>query len=823
MKINLLVQDLLKLMFIICIYFGLMQNRSFSQTKIYDVDATAPGREIVFDKLKLGGKNNKGESITVNSFYLSMNDKPVVPVTAEFHYSRYPNKYWEESIRKIKAGGISIIATYVFWNMHEEAESKFDWAGDKNLRLFIELCAKNEIQVIVRIGPFCHGEIRNGGLPDWLLGRPFEIRSNDSGYLTYVERFYNEIGNQLKGFYFKDGGPIIGIQLENEYQHSAAPWGLTYPGQPYDWTVEPRDRNVTNEGVAVSDIENPFADLGAEHLRVLKTLAQKAGIIVPIYTVTGWGNAAIIKNESVPVQASYPYPTWTKNSSPSNFYIYRDLQANPDYAPVSYDAENYPYLSAEIGGGMICNYNRRPTIPAKSLDALVNCYLGSGANAVGYYMFHGGATPRGKEYFYQDEAYGYPKINYDYQAPLGQYGQVHPSFNRLKLFHYFLKEFGDKLAPMPLVLPKGSNKIKPENITDLRYSVRTKDGSGFIFMNNFQDHLQTEDINDVQFNIKTSNGNILLPESSSITLKSEENTIFPFNFDLNGINLIYATAQLMTKFGDRENQYYVFFSTAGIRPEFSITKSNDSKIFSNTAKIESNDIRWLIKCSKNSEFKIVKKNGELIHILVIDKKMALKSWLVNLKEKQHLVFSEDLVIQNGKDIEFFSKGKNSFNFSVYPKINSLPQITNGRIIEKSDDNTLMTIFDVTLRECNSSIIVKRIRENKLLVTLPDSLPKSLNDIFLRINYTGDTGMALMNGYLVDDHFYYGEPWEIGLKKFLDMPNHKEINFYFRPIYKDASFIVDLDKEEIPNFGTGKSYLKIDEIEVLNEYKCKVEF
>src|SRR5208337_4465695 len=83
------------------------------------------------------------------------------------------------------------------------------------------------LHAIVRVGPFCHGEVRNGGLPDWLYGRSFRVRSNDNGYLEHVKRLYGQIAGQLDGLYFKDGGPIIGIQLENELLHAGAPWETT--------------------------------------------------------------------------------------------------------------------------------------------------------------------------------------------------------------------------------------------------------------------------------------------------------------------------------------------------------------------------------------------------------------------------------------------------------------------------------------------------------------------------------------------------------------------------------------------------------------------
>lgn len=197
-------------------------NAQMNERKMYEINADVPPMKIHSEHLKLGGSNPNGDKISVNNYYVSINDKPFIPVTGEFHFSRYANQYWDEAIKKMKAGGINVIATYIFWNIHEENEGVFNWSGDRDLRKFIELCKKNSMYVIVRVGPFCHGEIRNGGLPDWLLGKPLQIRSNDQKYLSYIERLYNEAGKQLDGLYYKNGGPIIGIQIENEYQHSAA-------------------------------------------------------------------------------------------------------------------------------------------------------------------------------------------------------------------------------------------------------------------------------------------------------------------------------------------------------------------------------------------------------------------------------------------------------------------------------------------------------------------------------------------------------------------------------------------------------------------------
>lgn len=82
------------------------------------------------------------------------------------------------------AAGIDVISTYVFWNHHEEREGEWDFSGNRNVRRFVDLCARHGLYVIVRLGPFCHGEVRNGGLPGWLYGKPYEVRSLDEGFLN---------------------------------------------------------------------------------------------------------------------------------------------------------------------------------------------------------------------------------------------------------------------------------------------------------------------------------------------------------------------------------------------------------------------------------------------------------------------------------------------------------------------------------------------------------------------------------------------------------------------------------------------------------------
>ena len=149
--------------------------------------------------------------------------------------------------------------------------------------------------------------------------------------------------------------------------------------------------------------------------------------------------------------------------------------------------ELYPSIPAEIGPGIQVKYSRRPVVDPASVLPLMVRIIGSGSNGIGYYMYHGGSTPVFDGKFYNENVNGIPKINYDFQAPIGQFGQIRPHFKSLKTLHMFLEEYSDELAPMKTILPEGNEDITPENTTTLRYAVRSKDDKGFLFMINFQD------------------------------------------------------------------------------------------------------------------------------------------------------------------------------------------------------------------------------------------------------------------------------------------------------------------------------------------------
>ena len=209
------------------------------------------------------------------------------------------------------------------------------------------------------------------------------IRQNDPAYLGYVRRFYGEIGRQLNGLFWKDGGPIVGVQLENEY-------GATGPGK------------------------------GTEHILRLLDLAKEAGLNAPFYTVTGWDNAKLPSRDVLPVFSGYADGFWwrsLKELPPNPNYFFTTIRCQENVGEdlrsthPEIDAQQvaYPFLTAEMGGGMELSYHRRPLLSADDIAAMEVVKLGSGVTLYGYYMFHGGTNPEGKKTTLQEsQATGYP-------------------------------------------------------------------------------------------------------------------------------------------------------------------------------------------------------------------------------------------------------------------------------------------------------------------------------------------------------------------------------------------------------------------------------
>lgn len=495
---------------------------------------------LLINHLNMGGKNPKGEEINVTSRYFTRNGKPWIGVMGEFHFSRYSRENWHRELAKMKAGGITIVSTYLFWIYHEEIEGKMDFGGDNDIRAFIEEFKDVGLDVVIRIGPWAHGECRNGGFPDWLLKKDYKLRDNNEEYLAVVKKWYQSIYNEVKGLFYKDGGNIIAVQIENEF------------------------------------VDN------AEHLAKLKEIAVECGFIAPIYTVTGWNSASGAKipvDEVVPVFGGYCEAPWENHMnrlSPSPHYFFNrmrndsaigtDLIAKTQSDGWQLPYERYPFATCELGGGIEVTHHRRPIIKPMDIYAVSLVKLGDGNNLVGYYMYHGGTNKIGElSTFNETKATGYPNdypiLSYDFQAPLSEYGEVREQYGLLNMLHMFVNDFGEEFAPMIAV--DSGNTVAADDTNSLRYGMRTNGKSGFVFVNHYQRLTELADIE----NAVISAGNVEFPP---IDVKGEVSFFMPFNMKMGDSVLEYATAQPLCKCDDT----YFFAEIPNIKAEYKFSKGS---------------------------------------------------------------------------------------------------------------------------------------------------------------------------------------------------------------------------------------------------------
>ncbi len=453
-------------------------------------------------------------SYGANGYYLTKDGKPWYPVMGEIHFSRLSEYLWRDAVAKMKAGGVQILATYVFWIHHEERQGEWDFSGQRNLRKFLAICRQEHLPVFLRIGPWCHGECRNGGFPDWLEKREdLRPRTNDPAYLELVEKYWRMVYRQAEGFFYDQGGPIVGVQIENEYGHCG---GL--------------------QGKA-----------GREHMRTLKELAIRLGFQAPYYTATGWGGG-IVPEGFLPVLAAYCGAPWdsSREQLPLNgnflFTHYKDdrnvgsdLHVGEETG-FTYDTEKLPYLTAELGGGLQVTGHRRPFVTGADTAAMALCKFGSGANLLGYYMYHGGTNPEGKDSTLQESAATgspneLPVWSYDFQAPVGEFGRIHESFYDLRPLHLFLKDFGHLAAQTDSVLPRWNASV-PEDSDSLRAALRHLTGKemGFLCYNGHQRHGSVRERTS-QFEIR-ENGHTA--QTPPLHLKADGYGIFPYATEESG-------------------------------------------------------------------------------------------------------------------------------------------------------------------------------------------------------------------------------------------------------------------------------------------------
>ena len=333
-----------------------------------------------------------------NTFLL--NGQPFVVKAAEVHYPRIPRPYWDHRIKMCKALGMNAVCIYIFWNIHEQREGQFDFTGNNDVAEFCRLAQKNGLYVIVRPGPYVCAEWEMGGLPWWLLKKKdIKLRERDPYFLERVRIFEKKVGEQLKPLTIQNGGPIIMIQVENEY-------GSYGEDKPYVSEIRDCLRGIYGKELSLfqCDWSSNFEKNGLDDL------------------------------------------TWTMNFGTG-------ANIDQQFRRLSELRPNAPKMCSEFWSGWFDKWGaRHETRPAKDMVEGMDEMLSKGIS-FSLYMTHGG-TSFGHWAGANSPGFAPDVTSYDYDAPINEYGLATPKFWELRKM---MQKYSDKKlpnvpkAPMPIV------------------------------------------------------------------------------------------------------------------------------------------------------------------------------------------------------------------------------------------------------------------------------------------------------------------------------------------------------------------------------------
>ena len=382
---------------------------------------SAPAAQSVAATTGIDAAKKPG-TFTVGDKTFLLNGQPFVVKAAEVHYPRIPRPYWEHRIQMCKALGMNAVCIYIFWNIHEQREGEFNFTDNNDVAEFCRLAQKNGMYVIVRPGPYVCAEWEMGGLPWWLLKKKdIKLRERDPYFMERVKIFEEKVGEQLAPLTIQNGGPIIMIQVENEY-------GSYGEDKPYISEIRDCLRSVYGKEVSLfqCDWSSNFTKNGLDDL------------------------------------------TWTMNFG-TGANIDQQFRRLGELRP------NAPKMCSEFWSGWFDKWGaRHETRPAKDMVEGMDEMLSKGIS-FSLYMTHGG-TSFGHWAGANSPGFAPDVTSYDYDAPINEYGLATPKFWELRKMMEKYND-GKKMpnvpkAPAPIITVPKFNLEKIMRISDYKTAQR---------------------------------------------------------------------------------------------------------------------------------------------------------------------------------------------------------------------------------------------------------------------------------------------------------------------------------------------------------------
>ena len=359
------------------------------------------------DKWSFDNFENQGRFEAGKGTFL-LNGKPFVVKAAELHYPRIPKPYWDQRIKLCKALGMNTVCLYVFWNSHEPQPGVYDFTEQNDLAEFCRLCQQNDMYVILRPGPYVCAEWEMGGLPWWLLKKKdVRLRESDPYFIERVALFEEAVAKQVKDLTIANGGPIIMVQVENEYG--------SY-GEDKGYVSQIRDIVRANFGNDIALFQCDWASN---------------------FTLNGLDDLI-----------------WTMNFGTG-------ANVDQQFAKLKQLRPNSPLMCSEFWSGWFDKWGaNHETRPAADMIKGIDDMLSRGIS-FSLYMTHGG-TNWGHWAGANSPGFAPDVTSYDYDAPISESGQTTPKYWALREAMAKYMD-GEKQAKVPAL-------IKPISIPAFRFT-----------------------------------------------------------------------------------------------------------------------------------------------------------------------------------------------------------------------------------------------------------------------------------------------------------------------------------------------------------------
>ncbi|HEY0809296.1 MAG TPA: beta-galactosidase, partial [Longimicrobiales bacterium] len=575
----------------------------------------------------------------------------------------------------------------------------------------------------------------------------------------------------------------------------------------------------------------------------------------------GWDATVVPANEVIPVFGGYADMPWDQSSEelpPSEVYAFRfenRWAGNSSYEHTAQSAlTQYPFLGAEYGPGIQITYHRRPVISSDDVAAMLPVQIGSGVNLYGYYMFHGGTNPRGKLTTLQEsQRTGYPTDvpvkSYDFQAPLSEFGGMRESFRKLKLFHYFLHDFGADLAPMAVRRP-ARVAASTADTTVLRVSARTAGNRGYIFVNNYLRNYSMPARPGTQISLRLQNETLQVPQQP-IDIPAGAYFIWPVNLDMSGATLKYSTAQLLTRVASGASQVYFFFEVPGIPAEFVFNASSVASLDAPVAHVSRGNGRIVVRRLQpglHEAIAVRTSTGQHVRIVLLSREQALNAWRPRLAGAERLFLADDDVYFDADTAYLRSFNEPEFSFAVFPAFERAPEpsaalattsglftryaaVLPGRMPgdvavvpqREADRVPPVKLFnavswrkvEIALAPSDSAFEMAA----RYQIDVPADVLDGTDDVILEIKYVGDVARLYSRGELLNDNFYNGTPWRISMKRYIEAIRRGPLELRILPLRSDAPIYIPAALR--PAFPESGQVAQLQSLQAIPVYELKL--